>query len=204
MKIKVCGMRDPENISVVAQLGIDFMGFIFYPPSPRYCGDTLTRETLEKIPFGIEPVAVTVDAAEEEILSLSDRLGFMTFQLHGEESPNLCRRLRERGFRIIKAFGIKDEEDLKRVGEYSGSIDYFLFDTATKRKGGSGKKFNWELLSGYSLPEPFLLSGGIAPDDKEAIAGIASHERFAGIDLNSRFEITPGIKDYNRLKDFIE
>ncbi len=196
-------MRDAENISDVAALGIDYMGFIFYPPSPRYCGESLKRGILESLPSRIEPVAVVVDADDTIINDLADRYGFHTFQLHGNETSQMCERLKERGFTVLKAFGIKDKDDFGKAAQYEGCVDYFLFDTATSSKGGSGKKFDWDILANYNLSTPFFLSGGIGPEDAERIREF-HHPCFAGIDLNSRFEIAPARKDVGKLKDFIE
>lgn len=202
MKIKVCGMREERNIGDVSRLGIDFMGFIFYPRSPRYCEEYISADILRGLPEGVEPVAVTVNMDYNGLLHLSSEYGFRTFQLHGSESPALCRRLRESGFRVIKAFGIKERENLQRIREYSGNVDFFLFDTATASHGGSGRKFDWGVLEEYSFPELFLLSGGISPVDAEIVYGV-HHPRFLGIDLNSGFEITPGLKDPAKIEEFI-
>lgn len=203
MRIKVCGMREPENIAAVSRLPINYMGFIFYAPSPRNCIENIGRDTLSHLPDEVRPVAVAVNMGEDEIVSLADRYGFDTFQLHGDESPELCRSLRRRGFIVIKALGIKDRDDLRKAEPYSDNVDYFLFDTATKARGGSGKKFDWAVLDGYSLSVPFFLSGGIGPDDLAEIEAF-NHPCFEGIDLNSKFELSPGIKNVDALAAFIE
>lgn len=202
MKIKVCGMRDTANIAEVAALGVDYMGFIFYPPSPRNCLSSISRELVESLPKGTEPVAVTVNLDERELLRIAEEYGFKALQLHGNESPSLCRSLRSHGLTVIKAFGIAEAQDFERLNEYTGCVDLFLLDTATSSHGGSGRKFDWSLLDNYRLPEPFLLSGGIGPEDWEDIAEL-NHPRFAGIDLNSRFEVVPGLKDTVALEKFI-
>lgn len=196
-------MRHSKNIGEVARLDIDFMGFIFYPRSPRYCEKYISAGTLKELPENVEPVAVAVNMDYDALLNLHSEYGFLTFQLHGSESPELCRSLRENGFRVIKAFGIKESADLEKIREYSGNVDYFLFDTATPSHGGSGRKFDWGLLEDYDLPEPFLLSGGIAPGDADVISGF-QHPRFRGIDLNSGFETMPGIKDAAQIEEFIK
>lgn len=195
-------MCEKDNITDVASLGIDYMGFIFYPPSPRYCIESICGDTVRALPPSVEPVAVVVDEDERKVKDLAGRFGFRTFQLHGNESPALCRRLKEQGFTILKAFGIKDKDDFRQVAKYEGCVDYFLFDTASASKGGSGKKFDWELLSDYSLATPFFLSGGIGVEDAEIIKEF-HHPCFAGIDLNSRFEVSPGKKDAKALESFI-
>lgn len=196
-------MRDAQNIEEVSLLDIDFMGFIFYPRSPRCCSEYISAHTLKQLPESVTPVAVTVNMDYDALTDLSSKYGFRTFQLHGSESPQLCRRLREEGAKVIKAIGIKDKADLEKVRRYSGSVDYFLFDTSTPSHGGSGRKFDWKLLEEYDLSVPFLLSGGITSADADMISRF-HHPQFAGIDLNSGFEIAPGLKDLDRIKKFIK
>mgnify|MGYP001733116714 FL=1 len=124
-------------------------------------------------------------------------------QLHGNESPEDCHTLQKRGYSLIKAFPIASKEDFKKTKEYEGRVDYFLFDTRCEGYGGSGKRFDWSILTGYKGETPFLLSGGIRPENAEAIRNFR-HPRLAGIDLNSGFEIEPGLKDVDKLKNFIQ
>ena len=201
LKIKVCGMRDACNISAVAALHPDYMGFIFYPPSPRYCSG-LNPDFIKLLPEDIVPVAVTVDMSESEINSLVDKYGFKAVQLHGNESPELCGRLIDRELTVLKAISIKDMESLRSVNDYEGAVNLFVFDTATPSKGGSGLKFNWNLLEEADISTDFLLSGGIGPEDKEKILGF-DHPHFIGVDINSRFEVAPGIKDVGLLRRFM-
>ena len=196
-------MSRPDNIRDVGSLDIDYMGFIFYPHSPRYCGDILQKTAVDSLPKHIVPVAVTVNMQEYEIFSLAEQYGFTVFQLHGDETPETCRNLRKRGFTVIKALGIRSADDIERAAAYSGDVDYFLFDTATAARGGSGMRFDWKMLAGYSLPEKFFLSGGIAAEAADEIAAFR-HDAFVGVDLNSRFETAPGIKDVKVLTDFIK
>ncbi|MDE6538243.1 MAG: phosphoribosylanthranilate isomerase [Muribaculaceae bacterium] len=203
MKVKVCGMREAGNIKEVAASGIDYMGFIFYPKSPRYCGDALTPEDIATLPAGIVPVAVTVNASEEEIEDIARRLGISAFQLHGSESPESCARLREKGYKIFKAFGIREDEDFSRMLPYVDVTDLFIFDTSSARHGGTGRKFDWSLLKKYRLPQRFLLSGGIGREDAGEINNFL-HPCFAGIDLNSKFETEPGLKDAGLLETFLQ
>ena len=200
MKIKVCGMRDVRNIAEVAEIGPDYMGFIFYGRSPRYCGD-IDPSLIESLPDGIKPVMVTVDMSEERILGVARKYGFRIVQLHGDEKPDLCDSLRTKGFTVVKAVGMESEGSLKTLRRYAGHVDLFLLDTRCKSKGGSGKKFNWDILGHYDLEEDFWLSGGIGIEDAETLKGI-SHPHFKGIDLNSRFELSPGVKDTERLRSF--
>jgi len=199
MMIKVCGMREENNIRAVEKLGIDWMGFVFYPGSPRYAGEKLTY-----IPRKVKRVGVFVNE-EQKIVherALQNRLHII--QLHGEESPAYCKGLQEAGFIVVKAFGIETDKPFPSaaVQRYQDCCDYFLFDAKSPKHGGSGKKYNWEELSGYQGDIPFLLSGGISPGDAERIKAF-SHPKLMGIDVNSGFEISPAYKDIALLKTFI-
>lgn len=202
MKIKVCGLMEPKNIKEIAALKPDMAGFIFHSVSPRFCGNMVGPFTLDSLPAGVKPVAVTVDLSEAQILDLASRYGFRTFQLHGNESPELCRSLRAAGYEVIKAIGIGSPEDMERTREYAGCVDAFIFDTKSPLKGGSGKKFDHTILRFYAGEEPFMLSGGIAPGDETLVSSI-DHPKYMGVDLNSRFEISPGIKDCEKVRTFI-
>lgn len=191
MLIKVCGITDQYQLDQISEL-VDMTGMIFYPRSPRF---------LEKYIEGVarNRVGVFVNETEETIRVIADEHKLGVIQLHGSESPELCAALRA-DFKVIKAFGIDESFDFEALSDYS-NVDYFLFDTQTKDHGGSGRQFNWQLLDNYTLDTPFLLSGGIGPEHISEIMDI-SHPQFAGIDLNSKFEIQPGIKDIQKLKDF--
>ena len=197
MIIKVCGMKEAENIRTIAQADIQWMGFIFYPKSVRY----YTAPSID-LPPKIKRVGVFVDAPLNEMLQKSTCFRLDYLQLHGHDSPALCRNAQASGVKIIKAIPIEKQEDLFQTEMYAACVDYFLFDTKCSGFGGSGKRFNWSLLEGYQGDIPFLLSGGLAPDSLEALRAFV-HPRCIGIDLNSGFEITPGIKDYALLNEFI-
>lgn len=201
MKVKVCGMKYPDNISALCQLPIDLMGMIFYEKSPRYV-ETLNLSELKIPSTNIERVGVFVNADLSYILDKVNQYELKLVQLHGNESPEFCGEVNER-LPVIKAFSISCEEDIQRVHAYKDCITYALFDTKTPSYGGSGQKFDWSILSTYSSSIPFLLSGGIALDDASAIKAI-THPAFYGIDLNSRFEIKPGMKDITLLSQFIK
>lgn len=194
MLIKVCGMRDPENIRQVAATGIDWMGFIFYAKSPRRVKSIVHCQ--------LKSVGVFVNATPEYMMEIANRYKLDYLQLHGNESPEVCHQLQKRGYALIKAFPVATEEDLIPTAEYEGRVDYFLFDTKCSGYGGSGKQFDWSTLAAYKGETPFLLSGGIQPDSIEAIRNF-HHPRLAGIDLNSGFEIAPGIKDVRKIKAFV-
>lgn len=199
--IKVCGMADADNIACVARLTPMMMGFIFYEKSPRYAG-RLPEEAVKSLPDFVNPVGVFVDEETEAVIDTCKRYGIGIVQLHGHESPEQCRELKEAGFTVMKAFGISGETDWQEIAPYEGVADLFVFDTATPSKGGSGRKFDWSLLDSYPLATPYLLSGGIGPDDKDAVIG-AMRPKMAGVDLNSRFETSPGVKDIKKLTHFI-
>lgn len=205
MLIKVCGMREPDNIRRVAEAGADWMGFIFYARSPRFAG-SLSPDEISKERTVREPpvrVGVFVDATPEYMMEMGNKYALGYLQLHGNESPDTCYALQKRGYAVIKAFSIADEEDLKLTADYEGRADYFLFDTKCNGYGGSGKQFDWSVLTAYKGQTPFLLSGGINPDSVEAIRNFY-HPKLAGLDLNSGFETDPGMKDAGKLKTFID
>ena len=204
MLIKICGLSDPESIRQISDLHPSMMGFIFYAPSPRNACALLPR-IMADIPDDIERVGVFVDAPVEHIMRTVLRYGLTTIQLHGNESPDICRELRKPWLKVMKAIGIGENIGLEKLRQYEGSVDRFVFDTATAYHGGSGRKFDWTLLRDYPLTTPFLLSGGIGPDDAEAIReASASLQMMEGIDINSRFETRPGCKSPELVKAFME
>jgi phosphoribosylanthranilate isomerase len=199
--IKICGMLEPENILEVANLKPDLMGFIFYPASPRYAAKILNPEIFTRVPPGIKKVGVFVNTNFDEIKGTIRKYTLDMVQLHGDESPEICRQLSEAGNHVIKSFNI-DSTGFKLCAKYIPYTNYFLFDASTSKYGGSGKKFDWEILNNYELGHPFFLSGGIAPGDVYNILEI-TNPAFYGIDLNSMFEVKVGLKDVKILKNFI-
>jgi phosphoribosylanthranilate isomerase len=200
--IKICGMREAENIREVSELKPDLLGFIFYRGSQRYAGEISDPDIIAGIQNNIKKTGVFVNSDFNEIIFTVGKYSLDTVQLHGNETPDECNRLKEKGIRIIKAFSIKESKDFRLCNEYVSSTDYFLFDTFNSKHGGSGQKFDWRLLDNYNLDKPFFLSGGISPGDISKIMEITNNA-FAGVDLNSRFEIKPGLKDIETLKKFI-
>ena len=197
MKIKVCGMTQKVQIEILDQeTNIDFLGFIFYENSPRFYN---TKPTTV---FNKKKVGVFVNANEEFIYKTAENHQLEFLQLHGSESPEVCERLGEK-FKTIKAVGIHSKNDFLELKSYENKIDYFLFDTKTSKHGGSGEKFNWDLLEEYSLNTPFFLSGGISIEDLEKIKEI-KHPKIYGVDINSKFEIAPCIKNLEKVKTFID
>ena len=196
MIVKVCGLKEPENISAVDSLHPDLVGFIFYEKSPRYMAtDTLPITNAVR-------TGVFVNESEEKILEKAVQYRLQVVQLHGSETPESASFLKDKGFKLIKAFNIGEEIDQQQMQAFIPYCDYFLLDTKGQHAGGNGVKFNWELLNSYELETPFLLSGGIRPADAAAIKKI-KHPGFAGVDLNSGFEIHPGLKNISLLKEFI-
>ena len=216
MIVKVCGMRNGENIRQVAELGVNWIGMIFWDKSPRnvtmiptYAGIIPDRGT-DVGSFNAKRVGVFVDEMPQNIITrvVNYKLDFV--QLHGHETPTLIRNLRRTldpdirpGIRFIKAISVSGCNDIAAYKDYEDCVDYLLFDTKCRTVGGSGQQFDWSVLDAYDGDVPFLLSGGIGPDDAERILNF-HHSKCIGIDLNSRFETEPGLKDITRLKKFLE
>lgn len=212
MIIKVCGMREPDNLIALSELPIDWIGMIFYAKSPRAVDESLASwlEEHEAAFEGKQRVGVFVNAEIDEVLNAVHDYALDFIQLHGEESPEYCQLLRTlmestsmRKARLIKAFRVGEGFDFNRVNRYSGQCAYFLFDTLGKNYGGTGQQFNWQLLNNYKGVTPFLLSGGIGPEDAAAVKSF-EHPQLYGIDLNSKFETQPGQKDIASLKAFVD
>ncbi|WP_029905237.1 phosphoribosylanthranilate isomerase [Prevotella sp. 10(H)] len=201
MKIKVCGMKNPDNIKELAKLPIDFMGMIFYEKSPRFANE-LTFDDVNILPPYIEKVGVFVNAGKDYIMEKVNKYNLDLVQLHGSESVELCKELNET-IPVIKAFNVADASDFEQTKSYEEVCSYFLFDTKTPQHGGSGQKFDWQILDSYTGNRYFFLSGGISSEDIDDIKKI-QHPKFYGIDLNSRFETEPGLKDIKRLQQFIK
>ena len=200
--IKVCGMTDASNIRQVAETGVDWIGMIFWQPSSRCCHDPGVAQT---IPEGIQRVGVFVDEEVETIVRRTEECGLNRVQLHGRETATSIRQLRQRlpqGVEIIKAISILTLDDMALAKAYEPLADYLLFDTTCETVGGSGRQFDWSILNHYQGQRPFLLSGGIGPDDARRLAAF-SHPQLAGYDLNSRFETAPGIKNVEALQRFL-
>ena len=205
--IKVCGMRETANIREIEALGIDWLGLIFWPKSSRY-----VSERPDYLPRNAKRVGVFVNEMPDKIVSISRLYSLDYIQLHGQESISDINQLRQaiadQGSatippQLIKAFNIATVDDLKATKPYEGIADYFLFDTKGPSVGGNGTQFDWEVLNAYQGRTPFLLSGGIGPDDAERIQAF-HHPQCIGIDLNSRFELSPGLKDVQKLKTFLQ
>src|SRR4030042_2234627 len=202
LKIKVCGLRDAENVSDVAGTFPDFMGFIFYPESPRFIGKKISKALFSSIPSGIIKTGVFVNEKIVNVKMTVNRFGLDAVQFHGTESADYCKHFMQDKLITIKVFGIEPGFDFKILEPYLYCCDYFLFDTKAEIQGGSGKKFTWSLLGEYKLDKPFFLSGGISYSDIREIRNL-KHKALMGVDINSRFELSPGMKDAELIRSFI-
>lgn len=203
MKVKVCGLRNRENIREIVTCKPDFLGFIFYPPSKRYVGESFDQRLLRSIPPFINKVGVFVNENPETISQLVTRYGLDYVQLHGDEELSHVAAVKAKRINIIKSFRVDDNVDFKLTEPFVPYCDYFLFDTQSEVLGGSGQKFNWLVLQKYNCSKPFFLSGGINPEDAVSITAL-QHPCLFGIDINSGFEINPGIKDIFKVNEFIK
>jgi phosphoribosylanthranilate isomerase len=201
LKIKVCGMRGPENLRQLIAIEPDFIGFILYSGSKRFVGERFSLPA--DIPHSIKRVGVFVDALFPAVIEWSNRLELDYIQLHGTESPEYCMELSKMGLKVIKSFGMDDSFNFRQLKAYAPWCKYFLFDTKTPAHGGSGKQFNWKILEKYTDSLPFFLSGGISMEDTDAILSISDNRLYA-IDINSRFEKAPSIKNINLIDAFMK
>lgn len=201
LKIKVCGMTMKENMRKIMALGVDMMGLIFSHESPRALKIKRSVIDLLQDTGNIKKVGIFVDPDAQYVQDIVELYRLDMIQLHGQESADFCHLFHNKT-EVIKAFGIDPFFDFKLLEKYRSSCHYFLFDTRTSRHGGSGKVFDWDLLKGRNIPLPFLLSGGIDESMAERILAL-DFPNFYGIDINSRFESRPGIKDIEKVKRFI-
>lgn len=200
IELKVCGMMNHDNVEAIKELEPNYMGFIFHPQSPRYVGDS-PAIYLFVLPSKINKVAVFVNETTEKILTVCKRYRFEFVQLHGGELPNQCDELKSEGLKVIKAFDVNEDFDFSSTEAYADSCEFFLFDMQTDANEDSGKSFNWKLLSNYKTDKKFILSGGIQLKDAAELKRI-DHKQFMAVDINSGFEIEPGLKDNRRVALF--
>lgn len=201
MILKICGLKHPSNIREVSQLRPDMMGFIFYKKSPRYI-EGLAATVLKEIPPSIHKVGVFVNETYDEVLRQAQKYALDAVQLHGHEPALMAYKLKQTGLTIIKAFGITDKLP-ENLGEYEAGVDYFLFDTQSSAYGGTGRQFDWSSLEKYSYETPYILSGGISVEDIPNLKQKPLTGR-VGIDVNSKFEIAPGLKNIALLKSLTQ
>lgn len=203
MNIKVCGITEMKQLQQLDGLDIDFAGLIFYKESPRYIGDKISKKDLKKADLDIKKVGVFVNPEMIEVLDAIDEYGLEVVQLHGDESPEMCEDLSSE-VEVIKAFRVTEGVDIdKLVAPYDAVCDYYLFDTGGLKEsfGGTGQQFDWSILTKAKIEKPFFLSGGIGPEDAQKVKGFV-HPDFFGVDINSRFEKEPGVKDMAKVLQF--
>lgn len=202
MKLKVCGMRDVENIKALIELKPDFMGFIFYDKSPRFVGNDLDVELMNSIPREIKKVGVFVNATVDFILQNVRKYGLNYVQLHGNEMPDFCRNLRLKGVNIIKAFRVDNDFIFSQVNNYKPHVDFFLFDAKGDGYGGNGISFDWNILKRYDNQKPYFLAGGVSLENINVLETITPQPYV--LDVNSKFEIEPAIKDIEKLEELLD
>ena len=203
MNIKVCGITEMKQLQQLDGLDIDFAGLIFYKDSPRYIGDRISKSELKKADLDTKKVGVFVNPEIIDVLDAIDDYGLDAVQLHGDESPEMCEDLSSE-VEVIKAFRVADGADIdKLVGPYDAVCDYYLFDTGGLKEsfGGTGQQFDWSILTKAKIEKPFFLSGGIGVEDAAKIKAF-NHPDFFGVDINSRFEKSPGVKDMGMVLGF--
>lgn len=195
-------MRQAANIAAVAALNPDYMGFIFYQKSPRFISD-VSAELIKYVPSSIKTTGVFVDEDLETVMAYILKYNLKAVQLHGKENAVYCEQLKLTGVEVIKAFGVDENFNFLKLESYLKAVDYFLFDTQTTQHGGSGKIFDWTLLENYTYNVPFFLSGGIDLIHLSTIKNII-HPRLFAVDVNSKFELEPGLKAVEKLKEFFK
>jgi len=203
MNIKVCGITEMKQLQQLDGLDIDFAGLIFYKESPRYIGDKISRKDLKKADFDLKKVGVFVNPEMIDVLDAIDEYGLEVVQLHGDESPEMCDDLSSE-VEVIKVFRVTGNENIdKLVAPYDAVCDYYLFDTGGLKEsfGGTGQQFDWNILSKAKIEKPFFLSGGIGVEDAAKIKAF-KHPDLFGVDINSKFETAPGVKDMSKVLQF--
>ncbi|MGQ0739851.1 MAG: phosphoribosylanthranilate isomerase [Bacteroidota bacterium] len=203
MNIKICGITEIKQLQQLDGLDIDFAGLIFYKESPRFIGDKISKKELKSADFDLKKVGVFVNPEMIDVLDAIDDYGLDAVQLHGDESPGMCEDLSSE-VEVIKVFRVTDGADIdKLVAPYDAVCDYYLFDTGGLKEsfGGTGKQFDWSILNKVKIEKPFFLSGGIGPDDAAKIKSFG-HPDFFAVDINSKFETAPGVKDMGKVLQF--
>lgn len=203
MRLKVCGMREAENIRQLLALQPDYMGFIFYEKSSRFVGEDLDEELLKSFPHITRKVGVFVNATTSYILENYKKYNLDYVQLHGEELPDFCRNLKLKGVNIIKAFSVDENFYFGKLQNYKPYCDFFLFDTKGQERGGNGTTFDWSILNKYDNEKPFFLAGGIDLENAHKALEITNLKVFS-LDVNSKFEISPAVKNIQKLDELIK
>ncbi|MDP4266545.1 MAG: phosphoribosylanthranilate isomerase [Bacteroidota bacterium] len=202
MKIKVCGMKYKDNIEELLTLKVNYIGFIFYDKSPRFAGVDLNTDYLNNNQ-SVSKTGVFVNSTIDNIIAKAENHKLNYIQLHGNESPDFCKELFDNNYKLIKAFQIDSNFDFNSTKKYKSSCSFFLFDTKTSDFGGSGAKFDWDILNYYDNEIPYFLSGGIDIESIDKIKSLSGKFNIHAIDINSKFEVEPGLKDIKKIKNFI-
>ncbi len=206
-RVKVCGMTLPDQVNALDEMGVDLAGFIFYPKSPRYMRDKIPADKMKRIRGKIAKVGVFVNANYEDLMQTVDEYRLDMVQLHGDETPFFCEKVANY-VTVIKAFRLTDNDPIDWITRpYMESADMFMFDTMGAGYGGTGKKFDWNVLKEASMNKLFFMSGGIEPGDEDRLRTFAADEtgnKLFAIDINSRFEVSPGVKDMDRVEEFVK
>ncbi len=199
VKVKICGLRHKDNIFDVVEAGIDYVGMIFYEKSPRYVVDSLHPEDVWFLPDEVEKIGVFVNATIDEIKRYAKLYQLNLIQLHGSESPELCKQLQDAGYGVLKAFGVDNDFDFECLKPYKDTVDFFLFDTKSPDHGGSGLAFDWNILSNYDLDIPVFVGGGVSLENVKDLLSYNFPFLYA-VDMNSKLEIHPGLKDIEKVQ----
>ena len=202
MRLKICGMREAENIRQLLALQPDYMGFIFYEKSSRFVGEGLDEELLKSFPFTTRKVGVFVNSTASYILEMYKKYKLDYVQLHGEELPDFCKNLKHKGVNVIKAFSIDTDFNFGKLQNYKPYCDFFLFDTKGEQRGGTGKSFDWNILDKYDNEKPFFLAGGIDLENVHNALKITDL-KIHSLDVNSKFEISPALKNIDMLEELM-
>ncbi len=196
-------MRNPQNIQDLITLQPDFIGFIFFPKSPRYVGLDWDVTIAKSMPSSVNKIGVFVNESVEQIVLLASKYQLDGIQLHGSETPEICQAIKDKNLLVLKAFSVDESFDFEILKSYEVYCDFFLFDTKTPQHGGSGLKFDWNKLKEYSLSKPIFLSGGIMEDDVDEIKCLNIKQLYS-VDINSKFEIEPALKDIKMVERFAQ
>ena len=202
MNVKVCGLRDADNLKAIAGLNPDFIGFIFYEQSPRFVGESLDADVVKALPRRIKKVGVFVNAGPDYVLKTVRKYDLQFVQLHGNETPDYCRSLRNKGVSIIRAFRVDDSFNFSMLHNFKPYCDFFLFDAKGEQPGGNGVQFDWSVMNRYDNEKPFFISGGIGLHNLDQLTQLDGMKLY-GVDVNSQVETAPGVKDVELVRELI-
>jgi phosphoribosylanthranilate isomerase len=203
VKIKICGLKHKTNLFDVVEAGVDYVGMIFYEKSPRFVLDSLYPEDVWFLPDEVEKIGVFVNASFDEIKKYAKLYQLNLIQLHGNETPEVCKQLQDLGYGVIKAFGVDESFDFNSLNPYQSSVDFFLFDTKTSDHGGSGITFDWNILTNYTLDIPIFIGGGVGLENLNELLNF-NFPFLYSVDMNSKLEIEPGLKDISKVQKAVE